>query len=169
MGVRSLGLTCPLVLGACAAASATGGPQPTHDFVQQPIESACEPGQRALSELGLVAHTEFSGDAQAKVTVTNAGRERRRVSPRKVAVCHGPCGAGFSGCKEQRRFEPAERARYDVSLQSGESIELLIDASGALREHACTKAGLVLSLDVDGDAACTDAGSWILLGGPDQG
>jgi hypothetical protein len=168
MRVSSLFVGWPLALGACACASGSGE-HLASVAVQQPVESACSGSVRRLSELGLVARSEFSGDAQAKVTVTNVGARQRRISPRRVALCHGPCGAGYATCRDQRQFQPPERARYGVSLRTDESIELLIDASAAASLHACTKAGLIVLLEVDGTTACTDAGTWILLGEPDQG
>jgi hypothetical protein len=169
MRARLVWLAWPLVLGACAAGHGPGAERPSGVGTQQPVESACATGVRSLAELGLVLRSEFSGDAQAKITVTNAGSRPRTVSPRKLSLCQGACESRFSTCRDQRRFDAPERARYATTLAAGESIELLVDAGNARPVHACTKAGLVLLLDVDRSSACADAGTWILPGDPDQG
>jgi hypothetical protein len=144
---------------ACAPSAPSAHPAP----VQQPIERACPADARPMEELGLAARTVFSGDAQAKVVVTNLGAAPRRVAPRIVALCRGACSGKWGRCSDSRKFDASEQSRYDVSLEPGESIELLVDARVRDLRHSCEKAALFVFLAVDGVSACGDAGVWIAL------
>jgi hypothetical protein len=93
----------------------------------------------------------------------NASSSPHRVSPSRVALCRGPCSGAWTRCTDYRKFDRRERARYDVVLDPGESIELLVDARLSEQQTRCEKAGLFLILGVDDKTACTDAGSWIAL------
>lgn len=155
-----LGLVC-VAIAACGGSPAGGSVAR-----QQPLESACTKNSQPLSDFGIVTSTEVSGDAQAKVVLRNASGGIRRVSPRMVALCRGPCSGDWERCEPHRRFTPAERARYDTRLAPGESIELLVDARLDARA-SCEKAGLFLIAGVEGARACDDAGTWILQASAD--
>ena len=146
----------------CVASAACGGSAgPGASVGQEPVKSACTKESRPLSDFGIVTRMEHSGDAQARVLLENAGGSTRRVTPRMVALCRGPCSGDWERCEPHRRFTPRERARYDTRLRPGESIELLVDARTDAR-GSCEKAGLFLIAGVDGASACGDAGTWIL-------
>ncbi len=146
------------------AVAACAGHEPRAPSAQAPIESACtEYANRTGSALGLVTQTEFSGDGAARVLVTNAGHQARRVTPELVAICRGPCDGGWTRCQRHRGFSAAERAHYDVALGSGESIELLVDARASREPTRCEKIGLFLVTQVDGKRACNDAGVWLAV------
>jgi hypothetical protein len=167
--MRIAGVLSALLGVACAS----GGMEPrSADGVravarQAPVETACTADARRITDFGVIARTEHSEAGQATVVLQNAGAKPRRVVPERVGFCHGPCDSGWTSCESHRRFEPRERARYDVVLAPGESIELLVDARRSDQRAGCEKSGLFVIAGVDGTTACTDAGTWISLAARD--
>jgi hypothetical protein len=158
--MRRRACSIALLLAGCGGSAQTGadGPGPS---VQAPIETACTDDSRPVGDFGLVANSDFSTETQATVVLSNVGAEKHRVAPRGVAICRGPCGDSWARCTDHRRFTPAERARYEVTLAPKESIELLVDARIDQAQARCEKVGLYLIVGVDQVTACTDVGTWI--------
>ncbi len=150
-----------LTLSACASAT-SAGPEPTP--IQQPIENACklEPDAQPAAASGLTLTTIFSG-TKARAKITNHAAKTRVVAPKSISVCVGPCAGHFAECEQRRGWDSDDEPAIGVSLASGETLELVVDAAVSRPASRCEKIAVIATLDVDGTHSCAELGRFIAL------
>lgn len=153
-------------LAVCAIASAVVAcdelPPPQGPVEARPVKSACPARSRSPASVGLDVRLGRRHSTAQTLFVTNAGAEPRSVRVRQVSRVEGPC-SGEWATQSAIDFADAETAEVpgETSVAPAGSLEIRIGDQRARGAWACTKLAVAVWLDVDGEAVCADAGSWI--------
>lgn len=136
--------------------------RPTRPAV--PIKSACAAGSAPASSVGLDVRQGRRHSEARTIFVTNTSDRPRTVQVQQVARVEGACDGDWARRTPLDFMDEATcsapRAR---TLQPGEQVHLQIGPQRALATWDCVKMGLSISMKVDGDFVCADAGAWIAL------
>jgi hypothetical protein len=127
-----------------------------------PIKSACTAGSRSPATLGLEVRPGRRHSDARTLFVINLGDRPRTVQVQQVARAEGACSGDWAR-QTQLVFVDAATCEppREVTIQPKEWVELQVGTQRVLPTWDCTKLGLALWMNVDGETVCADAGAWI--------
>jgi hypothetical protein len=142
---------------SCAEEAPARTPRPA-----VPIKSACTAGSHAPSTVGFDVRPGRRHSEARTVFVTNLSDHPRTVHVKQVARVEGACSGDWAR-HTPLRFVDASTCEKPVAttVQPNQWIELQLGTQRTTASWDCTKLGLALWMEVDGEEVCADAGAWI--------
>jgi hypothetical protein len=131
-----------------------------HEAVR--IDGVCKPGSETRG-LSVSVERPYARSGVRRFRIVNAGGAAKEVHAQLVASAAGRCDQSFSrwgkhGLEDLGTCRPPAPA----TLAPGQSLEMRIQPSKERFDAGCTKIGLALYAEVDGEPACVEMGSWLV-------
>ena len=150
------------ILGTALCASCLEPPPQHQSRPAFPIKSACTASSRRAVDAGIDVRAGRRHSQAQTVAVTNLSGDARAVAVQQVSRVEGPCSADWARQTPLNFVDSATRTRpAAVTLEPGASVRVEIGDQRVNATWACTKLGLAIWIQVEGELVCADAGAWI--------